>query len=80
LAKEAGVVTVELQDNRLPLKELTRLVRDLLQPRASIYWTDLICCVLAAATGYYLSMPFPDAILQGSPLAIAGFVVVVFAL
>jgi fatty acid desaturase len=73
-------VSVELQDNRLPLKELTRLVRDLHRPRANIYWTDLLCCSAASLTGFYLSMPFPDAILQGSPLAIAGFVIAVFAL
>mgnify|MGYP001411255308 CR=1 FL=1 len=74
------MANVELQDNRLPLKELTRLVRDLHHPRASIYWADLICCVLVAWTGYYLSLPFPGAIVQGSPLAILGFVASVFAL
>lgn len=74
------MANVELQDNRLPLKELTRLVRDLHQPRAGIYWADLICCVLVAWTGYYLSMPFPGAILHGSPLAILGFVVSVLAI
>jgi Ni,Fe-hydrogenase I cytochrome b subunit len=74
------VANVELQDNRLPLKELTRLVRDLHHPRASIYWADLVCCVLVAWTGYYLSLPFPGAIVQGSPLAIVGFVGSVFAL
>jgi fatty acid desaturase len=73
-------VSVELEDNRLPLKELTRLVRDLQQPRASIYWADLIACAALAGAGFYLSMPFPDAILHGSPAAIGGFVLAVLAL
>lgn len=80
MKRGAAVANVELQDSRLPLKELTRLVRDLHQPRASIYWADLIVCVLIAWTGYILSMPFPDAILHGSVPAILGFVACVFAL
>lgn len=68
------------QDIRLPLKELTALVRDLQQPRASVYWSDLIGCFVVAGVGYYLSTPFPDALLNVSPLAIAGFVMAVLAL
>jgi fatty acid desaturase len=76
----AVVANAERQDTRLPLKELTRLVRDLHQPRAAIYWADLIGCIAVAWTGYLLSMPFPDTFMQGSVLAILGFVVSVFAL
>ncbi|MBI3436955.1 MAG: fatty acid desaturase [Proteobacteria bacterium] len=67
-------------ENRLPIRELTHLVRDLHTPRAGIFWTDLVICVVIAAAGLYLSMPFPWAILSGSPAAIGGFFVAVLAL
>jgi fatty acid desaturase len=73
-------VALEVKDNRLPLKDLKRIVLDLEKPRAAIYWIDLICCVVAGGTGLYLSMPFPDNILQGSPVAIVGFLITVLAL
>jgi len=43
----AETTTVE----RLPIKELTLLVQNLQVPRPFIFWTDLICCVLAAQIG-----------------------------
>lgn len=73
-------MALEVKDNRLPLKDLKRIVLDLEKPRAAIYWIDLICCVVAGGTGLYLSMPFPDNILQGSPVAIVGFLITVLAL
>ena len=73
-------MALEVKDNRLPLKDLKRIVLDLEKPRAAIDWIDLICCVVAGGTGLYLSMPFPDNILQGSPVAIVGFLITVLAL
>ncbi len=69
----------EPMDEGLPLKKLTRLVRDLTEPSPAIYWGNLAGGLLVAALGVYASRPFPGAILSGSPVAIVGFVAAVFA-
>ncbi len=70
----------ESVDDGLPLKDLTRLVRDLSEPSRAIYWSNLVGGLVVAALGVYLSRPFPGAILSGSPVAICGFVVAVLAI
>jgi len=69
----------ESTDDGLPLKELTRLVRDLTEPSPAIYWSNLVGGLVIAGIGIFLSRPFPTAILSGSPLAIFGFVAAAFA-
>jgi fatty acid desaturase len=69
-----------LHDDRLPISELTLLVRDLQAPRAGIFWTDLVCCMLTVQIGLYLSAPFPDAFVRSFPIAMTGFVLAVLAL
>jgi fatty acid desaturase len=73
-------VRPEVQDQRLPLKQLALLVRDLQRPRPVIYWADLICCVLVTDIGLILSGPFPNGITGNPVIGVAGFVVAVFAL
>lgn len=71
---------LEVQDQRLPLRKLSLLVRDLRHPRPFIYWTDLICCVVAVDIGLLLSGPFPGGMTGHPAIGIAGFVIAVFAL
>ena len=67
-------------NNTLPYKELTVLVRDLQKPSALFYWTDLLICVAAAAIGYYFTLPFPDAFIQTPVIAVIGTLITIFAL
>lgn len=67
-------------DDRLPIKQLTLLVRDLQVPRPMIFWFDLVCCLLVIQIGLYLSAPFPGAFINRPALSIAGFTVAVLAL
>ena len=67
-------------EDRAALAKLVPLVRDLNRPRALIYWTDLLASVLVVGAGLFLSRPFPEAILAGSPTAIAGLLIAAFAL
>jgi fatty acid desaturase len=64
----------------LPIKQLTLLVRDLQSPRPIIFWSDLICSMLAVQIGLYFSAPFPGAFIDHPPFAIAGFVLAALAL
>jgi len=70
----------EPTDGGLPLKELTRLVRDLTEPSPAVYWSNLVGGLAIAGLGVYLSRPFPAAILAGSPVAILGFIAAAFAI
>jgi fatty acid desaturase len=66
--------------DRAVIKDLGARVKDLGKPRQSIYWLDLVACIAVAVTGLYVSKPFPDKILAGSPIALCGVVVAAFAL
>src|ERR1700681_4217969 len=71
---------IEGYDNRLPMKQLTLLVRDLQAPQPMIFWIDLVCCLLAIQIGLYLSAPFPEVFIDHPIVAFAGFTVAVLAL
>lgn len=66
--------------NRLPIKELAKLVRDLQTPRPAIYWVDLGCCLLVSRFGLYLAAPFPHAFIANPLPSITGFMLAVLAL
>lgn len=66
--------------DRGQVRDLNVLVKDLNRPRALVYWTDLAICLALAAAGLWLSWPFPERVLAGSPVAIFGLVLAAFAL
>ncbi len=66
--------------NRGQVRDLNVLVKDLNRPRALVYWTDLAICLALTAAGLWLSWPFPEKVLAGSPVAIFGLVLAAFAL
>jgi fatty acid desaturase len=74
------VAGLDRSDELRALKLLGPLVKDLHRPNPLIYWGDLGACLALTALGLYLSTPFPDTVLNGSVLAIAGIVVAGLAL
>jgi fatty acid desaturase len=64
----------------MDIKGLGVLVRDLNKPRALTYWADLAICLILTSMGLFLSWPFPESILSGSPSAFCGLVLSAFAL
>jgi fatty acid desaturase len=74
------VAGLDRSDELRALKLLGPLVKDLHRPNPLIYWGDLGACLALTVLGLYLSTPFPDTILQGSPAAIIGIVVAGLAL
>ena len=68
------------EDIGLPTRSLAVLVRDLQEPRPGIFWTDLICSVAIVHVVLYLSVPFPQSIIEGRVVAIIGLAIGVLAL
>lgn len=63
--------------DHLPVKQLRSLVHDLQEPSRWIFWTDLICCLLAIQGGLFV---YSEGLLNGRALvSLPGFVIAVLA-
>src|SRR5688572_15977314 len=54
-------------------REVHRIVKDIMRPRAAVYWTDFTVswCLAVAALGVYLAQP--NSVLQVLAFFVAGF-------